>query len=437
MSAETSSASTQLVYEPDQKPRSTRDTVIYSLQWIFIMFYPAVWGYAIVGLGLGFQGGDMAAYMARIVLMIGISTVVQVVAGHRFAMVSGPNIIPSLAIVAAAAIGGTEYALHSFNAYIIAGVLVAILGGFGLLSQIGRVWTPLVAGSMVMMVGLSTSSTGVDLIATHAATWPFLVGIALALLAGWLSVSGRGILASIPVLITIVAGYAVFMLTGKFDWEMVQAMPLFSLPKLFPYGLEMPPMDLIVTMFIVNLFAALNTYGNVHAYADIVQRPVEAKTEKRLFSVFGLIEGTLAGILGTPSAAPYGENLGIVVLTRVAARSFILIAGVVMIILSFFGPMAGLMAAMPGPVAGAVLLGVASTLIALGANMWHQGGALGQREIVIAGFSIFLALGISVLPDAFFDTLPRLLATLLKNPVILVIVLVILLEQLVFPKKDQ
>lgn len=433
---EASSAATKLIYEPEEKSRSLNDTLIYSLQWLFIMFYPAVWGYALVGLGLGMQGGDMAAYMARVVLMIGISTVAQVLAGHRFAMVSGPNIIPSLAIVAAAAIGGKEYALQSFNAYIIAGILVALLGGLGLISHIGRVWTPLVAGSMVMMVGLSTSSVGVDLIATHSATWPFLVGIVLGLLGGWLSVSGRGILASIPVLIVIVAGYAVFMITGTFDWGLVRSAPPFSLPKLFPYGLSMPPTDLIVTMFVVNVFAALNTYGNVHAYANIVQRPLEPSAERRMFSVFGLIEGSLASVLGTPSSAPYGENLGIVLLTRVAARGFILIAGVVMIVLSFFGPMAGLMAAMPSPVAGAVLLGVASTLIALGANMWHQDGELGQREVVITGFSVFLAFGISVLPETFFDALPRLVATLLKNPVILVIVLVIALEQLVFRRKQ-
>jgi len=422
----------QLVYGPDDRPRSTRDLILYTLQWIFTMFYPAVWGYAIVGVGLGLEGGELAGYMARVVLMIGIATVVQAVVGHRFAMVSGPNVIPSLAIVAAYAVGGKEYALLSFNAYIIAGILVAILGGFGLISLVGRVWTPLVLGAMVMVVGLATSVTGMSLIAAQSATWPFYVGILLALMCGWLSLRGRGLLATLPVLITIVSGYAVFMLTGQFDWDMVRTMPAFTLPSLFPFGTAMPPLDLIITMCIVNLFSALNLYGNVHDYADIVGKQVTPQQERRFFTIFGLVEGTLAGILGVPSYVSYGENLGFVLLTRVAGRLFILISGAVMVVLSFFGPVAGLMAAMPQPVAGAVLLGVASTLIGLGAKTWCQGQRFGEREIFIGGFSVFFALGISMLPAAFFDSLPRLVSTLLKNPVILVILVVMVLEQILF-----
>jgi xanthine/uracil permease len=219
----------QLVYTTDEKPRTTRDGLLYTLQWIFTMFYPAVWGYTIVGVGLGLQGSQMAGYMGRVVLMIGIATIVQAVAGHRFAMVSGPNIIPSLAIVAAFAVGGKEYALLSFNAYIIAGVLIAILGGLGLISLVGKIWTPLVLGAMMMMVGLTTSSVGMSMLAAQAATWPFFVGIVLALMCGWLSLRGKGVLATLPVLITIVSGYVIFMLFGKFDWQLVRSMPTFSL----------------------------------------------------------------------------------------------------------------------------------------------------------------------------------------------------------------
>ena len=131
----------KLVYEPNDKSRSTQDTIVYTIQWIFIMFYPVIWGYVIVGLGLEMSGSELASYMTRVVFMIGVCTLIQVLSGHKFAMVSGPNIIPSLAIVAAYTVGGKEYALQSFNAYIIAGIIVAILGGLGTISLIGKVWT--------------------------------------------------------------------------------------------------------------------------------------------------------------------------------------------------------------------------------------------------------------------------------------------------------
>lgn len=432
MAAGTEEARFRLVYGPADRPRSTRDAVVYSLQWLLIMFYPVVWGYAIVGLGLGMRGDEMAGYMARVVLMIGVATLAQATLGHRLSMVSGPNIIPSLAIVAAFAVGGKEYALQSFNAYIIAGLIIAALGALGWISLIGKVWTPLVLGSMVMMVGLATSSVGMGLIAAERAAWPLYVGIILALLAGWISIKGKGMLATIPVLITIALGYVVFMALGKFDWRLVRAMPLLVAPRLFPYGWTMPPLDLIITMIVVNFFAAVNLFGNVGGYTGIVGVKVAPTTERRYFSVFGLVEGTLAGILGVPSHVSYGENLGLVLLTRVASPFFIIAASIALIVLSIFGPVAGLMAAMPQPVAGAVLLGVASTLIGLGANIWHQSPRFQTREIFIVGFSVFFALGMSLLPQAFFDALPRLVGMLLKNPVILVIIVAMVLEQLIF-----
>ncbi len=431
-----SKTNVKLEYKLEEKPRNTKDTIIYSLQWILIMFYPVVWGYAIVGVGVGFSETVLAGYMSRVVLIIGISTLAQVTLGHKLSMVSGPNIIPSLAIMSAFAVGGKEYALLSFNAYIIAGVFVAILGLLNVFSYIKKVWTPLVLGSMIMMIGLTTSFVGMELIAKYNTGWPYFAGIFLALLAGYLSIKGKGMLATIPVLITIVVGYFIFIVGGRFDWALVNSMPVFSLPKIFPYGFEIPPLDLIITMTIVNIFAAINLYGNVEGYTEIIGTKVPEKKQKRFFTVFGLAEGVLPSIFGVPSTVSYGENLGIILLTRVASRFFIIIASIVFIILSFFGKMGGIMAAMPGPVAGAVLLGIASTLIGLGAQNFTKSEKFQTREIFIVGFSIFFALGTSMLPNEFFNSVPRLVATLLNNSVILVIILVIILEQIVFRNKD-
>src|SRR5690606_37368530 len=120
------------------------------------------------------------------------------------------------------------------------------------------------------------------------------------LLCGWLSIKGKGILATIPVLISIVLGYLIFMLGGKFDWELVRSMPTFVMPKLFPYGMGMPPIDLIVIMTLVGIFSAVNLYGNVGGYTNVIGIKVDSKEEKKYFTVFGLVETVLASILGVP-----------------------------------------------------------------------------------------------------------------------------------------
>lgn len=437
MSNEAAKPQTQLVYATDDKPRSTRDAIIYSLQWIFVMFYPVVWGYSIVGVNIGFTSPELSAYMSRVVLMIGVSTLIQVLAGHKLSMISGPNIIPSVAIVAAFAIGGKENALSAFNAYIIAGVVVAIIGGLGWFSYIRKVWTPLALGAMVMMVGLSTSTVGVGLVAAQGSSWAFYIGILLALLCGYLSIQGKGMLATIPVMIVIVLGYIIFIAAGDFNWAMVEAMPAVSVPALFPYGMDMPSGSMILTMIIVNLFSAINLYGNVDAYAGIVGRTVTPADEKRTFVIFGLLEGVVCSIFGVPSHVAYGENLGFALLTKVASRFFMIVAAIAYIVLGFSGKFSGMMAAMPPEVAGAVLLGVACTLIGLGASTWTGNKTFQTREIFICGFSVFLAYGLANLPATFYAQFPDLVAMLFKNPVIMVIVLVIILEQLIFPAKKE
>lgn len=422
----------KLVYNVDDPPRSIGDWIIYSLQWIVTMVYAVVWGYAIVGIEMGFDSAGLSAYMSSIVLTIGLSTLLQAWLGHRLAMVSGPNVIPSLAIVAAITAGGKDYAQQAFLAQAISGVVIIALTLLGAVKYIKKIWSPLILGAMVMLVGLSISKQGLELLVAFGFGWQFFTGVALALMGIFVAIRAKGIWGTLPPLIIIILGYAVFMVMNEFQWELMQEPGLFVLPKVLPYGLEMPPLDLIAIMIVVNLMAALNMFGNLRGYGDVINHKLKEKTMNRSFLFFGTIETCMAGILGVPATVAYGENLGIVMLTRVAARGFIIAASVFFIAFAFLGPIGGLMAAMPKPVAGAVLLGIASTVIGIGANMMAAAPAFGRREQSLVGFSIFLSLGLFLLPEETWKDVPRILTTIFSNPIISVILFVILFEQILF-----
>lgn len=422
----------RLVYRVNETPRTMRDWILYSSQWVVTMFYAVVWGYAIVGVALGFEGETFSRYMAAVVLTIGLSTAVQAAAGHRFAMVSGPNIIPSLAIVAALVVS-REYALQAFTAQAISGVIIVLLAVTGVLGRIRQVWSPLILGSMILMVGLAVAGTGLELLTTDGFGWPFFAGLLLALGGGVLAIRGRGLWGTLPPLFLIGGGYILFIALGRLDWSLVREAPVFVLPGIFPYGFAWPPLDLIVTMLVVNLMAALNLYGNLTGYAEVVGEKVEPEQTRRSFTYFGAVETVLPGILGVPATVPYGENLGIVTLTRVASRAFVLVAAFVFVVLAFIGPMGALMAAMPEPIAGAVLLGIASSVVGIGAAVMSSAPAFGRREQTLVGFSVFLSLGLFLLPDELWAGAPRLLATVFSNPVISVILFVMLFERVIFP----
>ncbi len=345
----------ELVYDINDRPRSARDWTIYTLQCIVTMIYAVVWGYAIVGIAMGFKSAELSGYMSSIVLTIGLSTLLQAWLGHRMAMVSGPNVIPSLAVVAAIVAGGKAYAQHAFMAQVIAGIVITALALSGAVQLIKKIWSPLILGSMVMLVGVSISKQGLTLLTSSGFGWQFFTGILLALAGTFAALRAKGVWSTLSALIIILPGYAVFMLKGDFQWELVQQPAFFILPRILPYGLVMPPLDLVIIMIIVNLMAALNMFGNVSGYAGVINHKLEDKTLKRSLLFFGAVETSLAGFLGVPATVAYGENLGIVMLTRVAARSFMIAASVVFIVFAFIGPVGGLMAAMPKPVAGAVL----------------------------------------------------------------------------------
>lgn len=422
----------ELVYGVNDSPRSKRDWFIYSLQWVVTMFYAVVWGYAIVGIEMGFNSSELSSFMSSIVLTIGLSTLIQVWLGHRMAMVSGPNIIPSLAIVAAITAGGREYAQQAFLAQAIASIIIIAVALTGALKYIKKIWSPLILGSMILMVGLSISMQGLVLLTEFGFGWQFFTAALLALAGLFIAIRAKGVWSTLPPLLVIVTGYGIFMASGEFQWNLVQTPSLFIMPKFLPYGFTMPPWDLIAIMTVVNLMALLNFYGNLTGYAGIINKNIENKQTNRSFLFFGVVETFLAGLFGVPATVAYGENLGIVMLTRVAARSFILVASFIFIVLAFIGPIGGLMAAMPKPVAGAVLLGIASTVIGIGANMMNTVESFGRREQSLVGFSVFLSLGLFLLPKEAWSEVPRIVTTIFSNPIISVIIFVLSFEQIIF-----
>ena len=425
----------KLIYDIDDKSKSTRDWIVYSLQWVITMVYAVVWGYAIVGIEMNFNPAELSSFMSSIILTIGLSTLLQAWLGHRMAMVSGANIIPSLAIVAAITAGGTEYAKEAFLAQSFASVIIILFSFMGIIKYIKKIWSPLILGSMVMMVGISISRQGLNLLADTGFDIPFLIGISLALGGIFIAIKGKGIIGTLAPLIIVVTGYIVFMFMGDFQWNLLTEAELFVLPKFLPYGFKIPSWDLIFIMVVVNLMSVLNWYGNIDGYSKIIEHEVSDKKMKHSLWILGGAEMFLTGLFGVPATVSYGENLGIITLTRVAARCFIIPACIIFIALAFIGPVGGLMAAMPHPVAGAILLGIASTVIGIGASMMNGAKKFERREQSIVSFSIFLSLGLFLLPKDVWNNLPRIITTIFSNPIISVIIFVMIFEQLIFRSK--
>lgn len=429
---------TKMLYNVDEKLHG-KTLVLQGIQWALFMVYGVVLAYSLLGIGADMSKDEIIIFITNVIFVMGISTLVQASVGHRMGAMSAPNVVTLLAVLSIVNSLGKEQGFQAYNAFMIAGIIVAILGYMGVIGKIHRVWSPLVAGTMIMTIGLSVMSLGVSSLAKYGFGFPFAAGLCLAALCGVLSIKGRGILATLPALIVLSAGYIIFIAIGKFDWSLMRDMPVFTHPTPFPYGWSLPSLDLLMAMLVIALFDALVCYGNLAGLSAVVGKDLTEKQTRKSFMIKGLVETSFAGLFGVPGTVMYAENIGYILLTRVASRYPLYIAGFIFIILSFAGKVIGFLSAIPEPLAGAILLGFASPLIGTGAGLWRNVEEFSTREMFICGFSIFVAMGLSTLPATVWANTTDLIAVLFTTPSLVSAIMVIIFEQIIFrrPCKDQ
>jgi xanthine/uracil permease len=414
-------------YGPNVRPPPW-PLALYSLQWVATATYPFIFGLAAVGLQLNLNHSQLTAFTSATLFTIGLSSLAQSLWGHRLAIISGPSILPALSI-AAAANAGTPLP-QVWGAVIVASIVVGILSFFGVVTLFRRVLTPLALGALIMLIGLAIASIGMGL-AADLGPISFGFSILLGLGTGLISIYARGVVSTLGVLIAVVAGYVVFAATGQLTWRVLNAAPLVQLPQFTSPAL--PGAAILITMLIAQLANAALSVGNGVAAADLAGGEFPPSAARRTVWLNAGIEGVLPPLIGAAPLVPYAMSLGAVTLTRVATRYAVAASGLILIILSLFGPGAALLAAVPHPIAGAVLLGVAGPQIGIGARLWGAGTrAFDARRLFIASSAVFIAFGEASLPATFFAALPGVLAQLLRNPVVAGLLYVILFEQILF-----
>jgi uracil permease len=275
-------------------------------------------------------------------------------------------------------------------------VAVALaIGRFGT-GWIDRLLPPVVIGSVVMVIGLGLARTAVVVMAMEGGTGttqPAFFGVALATLAIAILAAAflRGFLGVIPVLIGIAGGYLVALLVGQVDFSPVRqaaavAVPPFVLPR-FTAGaiLTLAPISLVViTEHIGHLIVTGNVVGR-----DFVKEP----GLHRSLAGDGLATA-LAGALGGPPNTTYGENIGVMAITRVFSVWVIGGAALLAVGMSFFPPVGALIRTIPTQVMGGICILLFGIIASAGIRMLVEAGIdfSHKRNLIIA--SVVLVIGI-------------------------------------------
>ena len=249
---------------------------------------------------------------------------------------------------------GYSYALGGFVVVGFLGCILAlIIYKFGS-DWIDVVLPPAAMGPVVALIGLelagnAASNAGLlDEAIDVKNVIVFLVTLLTAVLG---SVVFRKFLAVIPILIAIIAGYLAALICGIVDFSDVLAAPLFSLPN---FSLPSFKWEAIVIVLPVLLVIASEHIGHQIVTSKIVGRDLlkDPGLHRSLFA--DNFSTMISGLIGSVPTTTYGENIGVMAMTKVYSVYVIGGAAVLSVICSFIGKMTTLINTIPGPVIGGI-----------------------------------------------------------------------------------
>ena len=249
---------------------------------------------------------------------------------------------------------GYSYALGGFVVVGFLGCILALL-----IYKFGSDWIdvvlpPAAMGPVVALIGLELAGTAASNAGLLAETIDiknvivFLVTLLTAVLG---SVVFRKFLSVIPILIAVIAGYVAALLCGIVDFSAVADAPFFSLPN---FSAPKFRWEAIVIILPVLLVIASEHIGHQIVTSKIVGRDLlkDPGLHRSLFA--DNFSTMLSGMIGSVPTTTYGENIGVMAMTKVYSVYVIGGAAVLSIICSFIGKMTTLIDTMPDPVIGGI-----------------------------------------------------------------------------------
>ena len=279
-------------------------------------------------------------------------------------------------------------------------VLAALFRAFGV-KKVMRFFPPIVTGPIIISIGLSLSSSAVN---NCQASWPVaMVAILVVIVC---NIWGRGMVKIIPILLGVIVSYAVGAMAGQVDFTAVREAPWIGLPvvweetvfSIFDGGVDTALLlTAAITIVPISLATVVEHIGDMCAISSTCERNyIEDPGLHRTLLGDGLAT-SLAALFGAPANTTYGENTGVLALSRVYDPRVIRIAAVLAIAVSFCPKFAEVVHAMPTATIGGVSLVLYGMISAVGVRnvVENRVDFTKSRNVIIAAIILVLAIGIT------------------------------------------
>ena len=249
---------------------------------------------------------------------------------------------------------GYEYALGGFVAVGFCGcVLALIIYKFGS-DWIDIVLPPAAMGPVVALIGLELSGNAagnaglLDEVIVPENVIVFLVTLGVAIFG---NIVFRGFLSVIPILIAVIAGYVAALACGIVNFAEIAAAPWFAVPN---FQTPKFSAEAIITILPVILVIASEHIGHQVVTSKIVGRDLLKDPGLHRSLLGDNLSTMISGLIGSVPTTTYGENIGVMAVTKVYSVQVIAGAAILSIVCSFVGKLSMLIQTIPGPVIGGI-----------------------------------------------------------------------------------
>ena len=359
-------------------------TIVLGIQHVFAMFGATVLVPILTGLSISVT--LLCAGVGTLLFHFLAKGKVPAFLGSSFAFLGG------FAVVAPMVDGmpNTEMLPYACGGIVIAGLLYVVVAAlikvFGI-KRVMRLFPPVVTGPIIILIGLILAPSAIT---NCQANW-LLAVITMLLIIGC-NIWGKGMIKIIPILIGIVGAYIIALIAGWVDYSGLATAAAVGIP---PFTIAKFSGSAILTMAPIALATMMEHVGDISAISATCGKNFIANPGLHRTLLGDGLATSLAGLVGGPANTTYGENTGVLALSKVYDPKVIQIAAIVAIILSFSPWFDALVNTIPTAIIGGASFVLYGMISAIGVRnvVENQVDLTKSRNLIIAAVILVSGLG--------------------------------------------
>jgi uracil permease len=394
-----------------EKPKKVSTWIILSLQHVFAMFGATVLVPILTGLNIGVA--LVGCGVGTLIYIVATKAKSPVYLGSSFAYIGA-------ILSARIALGGDLFDFSSvYTGLMIVGVIYVIIAL--IIKFAGKEWLkkalpPVVIGPMIIIIGLTLApvaieQSGLMLTGVHTLYYPHVeysrlvwavpvVAVITFLTTVGISSFAKGFLKIVPFLIAILVGWGFSAIFGLVDWRIFEGVRLFQLPSFTFIGTYSLNFTAVLTFAPLAFVTIAEHIGDHTVLGEIVGKDLLQDPGLDNTLIGDGVATLVSAAFGGPANTTYGENTGVVAITKVGSVYVTGLAAVIAILLGFVGPIQVFILSIPWAVIGGMTIVLYGLIAGNGVKVMikDKTDLSEMRNIIIIATMLVIGLGGAAVP---------------------------------------